>query len=105
MISEPPRCYDDGRYCKHFQGFVEDETGKDLVVCLAFPEGIPDSIAYGDDKHEKVVVGQVGVYVFEQEYARKQPGTTEQLFTPMRRLLPAYGQSKKKRKFRRTKGV
>lgn len=50
MMTEP-RCF--ARRCKHFQGVKQDNGDEktERVVCLAFQNGIPDEIAYGDDLH------------------------------------------------------
>lgn len=66
MLAEP-RCY--ARNCRHFGG-VEQTDGteqSERVVCPAFPNGIPDRIAYGDDLHETVAEDQTGVTVFEED--------------------------------------
>ena len=42
------------RNCLHYRGEV------DIHTCLAFPNGIPDSIAYGKNKHLKPVAGDHG---------------------------------------------
>ena len=50
MIAEP-NC--NKRKCRHFEGikwFGEQESSENNY-CEAFPEGIPDEIAYGDNKH------------------------------------------------------
>jgi len=57
-----PKCYD--RNCIHYMG--HDTINDKLVqTCTAFPEGIPDSIAYGEDLHFEVLDGQNGEYVYE----------------------------------------
>ena len=77
MLIEP-RC--SLRACKHFLG-VGDLPGTpppgpdaellgggeagECVICEAFPEGIPASIAYGHDPHTKPVEGDKGIQ-FEQ---------------------------------------
>jgi len=50
MIEEP-RC--SVRRCKHLIGVGPEEEDEDveLCVCTAFPDGIPDEIAYGNDLH------------------------------------------------------
>ena len=64
MLLEP-KCYTRG--CKHYQGVINDgDETTERNACAAFPEGIPDSIAYGDDSHDKVLVGQAGTFVFEK---------------------------------------
>ena len=72
MLAEP-HCYT--RRCKHLRG-VEQPDGTELterVVCVAYPDGIPDRIAYGDpetmevaDLHLEVQPDQVGEKVFEE---------------------------------------
>lgn len=60
MLPEP-QCLKRG--CKHFIGVEqkgEDET-TERVVCAAFPDGIPDDIAYGDNKHLTKVKGDHGI--------------------------------------------
>jgi hypothetical protein len=70
MLSEP-RCSE--RTCKHFIGIdtpdgdVFDET-KQVPVCAAFPEGIPDDIAYGLDLHLDPVKGDNGI-----QYEKAKP--------------------------------
>lgn len=59
MLREP-RCF--ARQCKHFLGVNDvNQEVEQLVVCKAFPEGIPDEIAYGDDLHLKPVEGDRGI--------------------------------------------
>ena len=74
-----PICYT--RNCKHFRGVKEEEepevsgvqtsTGGGTVICLAYPDGIPDRIAYEPDfdkgnLHMLVQDDQVGNLVFEE---------------------------------------
>jgi len=62
-----PKCWT--RKCKHFTGVIQPD-GTELSernACEAFPDGIPDEIAYGDDPHDKVVEGQTGEFVYEKE--------------------------------------
>lgn len=52
-ILAEPKCYT--RKCRHFDG-VEGDEPDERVVCEAFPDGISDDIAYGDeqcDRYEK----------------------------------------------------
>lgn len=61
-----PKCYI--RKCKHYKGvkwFGDDET-TERNICGAFPEGIPNEIAYGEDEHLKVLVGQKNQIIFER---------------------------------------
>lgn len=58
-----PRCY--SRSCKHFVGAQAvsgvKKTDHCILKCKAFPEGIPESIAYGDNKHTQPVEGDNGI--------------------------------------------
>jgi len=38
----------------------------ETVSCKAFPKGVPNDIAYGNNLHLTVVNGQKGDYVFEE---------------------------------------
>lgn len=62
MILEP-RCFQ--RKCKHFTGVLQDDVLEheltERVVCKAFPQGIPDTISYGNDLHLKPVRGDNGI--------------------------------------------
>lgn len=66
MLREP-ECFRRG--CKHFLGVGNDDPdGNEIgeyVKCEAFPDGIPDEIAYGDDPHLSPVPGQGNDIVFE----------------------------------------
>jgi len=64
MINEP-QCWI--RKCKFFIG-VKNEGGEknECVVCKAFPNGIPDEIAYGDNLHLEVYPGDNGIR-YEEE--------------------------------------
>lgn len=66
MISVP-QC--DIRNCLHFLGvkWLGNSESSERVVCKAFPKGIPDSIAYGANKHDKIEAGQIGSYIYEEE--------------------------------------
>jgi len=62
----PPKCFDRG--CVHYLGIWQPD-GTELTerpVCLAFPEEIPDEIAYGPDKHTSVAPDQKGTLVFKK---------------------------------------
>jgi hypothetical protein len=66
MIGEP-EC--SKRECKWFGGIERANKTEEITerpVCSAFPKGIPDSIAYGDDKHKVVHPEQIGDHVFEK---------------------------------------
>ena len=64
MLREP-HCFT--RQCAHFLGVSQpDGTEKtERVVCVAFPDGIPDEIAYGDNPHTEPYPGDDGV-LYEQ---------------------------------------
>lgn len=64
MLAEP-NCYKRG--CRHYLGHTRlEDTDETLVQrCEAYPLGIPEVIAYGDDLHLQVKEGQFGGYVFE----------------------------------------
>ena len=65
MLREP-RCFT--RECKHFLGVNDvDQEVDQLVVCKAFPKGIPDDIAYGDNSHLKPVKGDHGIQYEKKE--------------------------------------
>ncbi len=49
--------------CKHYDQMGSlDEDGQ---VCKAFPDGIPEEVILGDDKHFKEISGQVPDYLFK----------------------------------------
>ena len=58
-----PICY--FRDCVHYIGAKNDsepfDESKEYCFCKAFPNGIPDDIAYGDNLHEKPVEGDKGI--------------------------------------------
>lgn len=65
MLDEP-NCYT--RKCKHFIGVEGGCTeGYEYLVCEAFPDGIPDEIAYGNNKHLTSFAGQLNEIVYEGE--------------------------------------
>ena len=63
MILEP-KC--NKRNCIHFKGVLQPDGTEltEIVICLAFPLGIPNDIAYGNNKHTTIVEGQEGDYVY-----------------------------------------
>jgi hypothetical protein len=65
MLQEP-KCYTRG--CKFFTGIKQDDGNEETerVVCKAFPDGIPDEIAYGDNLHDKPLPEQENNFVFSQ---------------------------------------
>lgn len=66
MLIEP-NCHK--RDCRHYIGVKNDGVGDESterVYCSAFPDRIPDKIAYGNDLHDEVKEGQVGNFVFSK---------------------------------------
>ena len=63
-----PRCFSEKRKCVHFIGIKQSDGTEEseIVICKAFPSGIPSVIAYGNNLHEKVEKGQTGTFVFEE---------------------------------------
>ena len=62
-----PNCYKRG--CVHLLGILQkdgEEKGE-VPNCLAFPAGIPDEIAYGDNLHLHKFKGQAGDFVYEKK--------------------------------------
>lgn len=46
--------------CKHF---IDDKK----FTCKAFPKGIPNKFIYNEKKHDRVVRGQTGDFVYEKK--------------------------------------
>ena len=61
-----PRCFE--RNCKHFTGVSQPDGTEESerVVCAAYPEGIPNDIAYGRVLHLSVRDDQDNDIVFEE---------------------------------------
>jgi len=66
MIEEP-RCR--ARRCKHFLGVRQDGEDEmtERCVCKAFPDGIPEVIAYGPEPHKKPYPGDGGIQFEKQK--------------------------------------
>ena len=65
MLQEP-KCFT--RRCKHYLGVIQPD-GTEMTetnYCKAFPESIPNEIAYGDNDHTKPFPGDNGIQ-FEEE--------------------------------------
>lgn len=64
---EEPRCWT--RKCKHYLGVEseEEEEENERNVCKAFPDKIPDEIAYGENLHNVHLPGQENDIVYEKE--------------------------------------
>lgn len=62
-----PKCYT--RKCIHLIGMLQtdEEESTEVPNCLAFPNGIPDEIAYGDNLHIHKFKGQAGKFVYEKK--------------------------------------
>lgn len=50
--------------CVHFNG---ERTKQGKPKCKAFPSGIPRRFILGETKHNSVIKGQVGRYVYAKE--------------------------------------
>lgn len=65
---DPPKCYI--RQCKHLGGvkYLGQDLGEEteVIFCDAFPEGIPEDIAYGGNKHKKPTPDQGNDIVYER---------------------------------------
>jgi hypothetical protein len=79
-----PNCYK--RSCVHFLGVADpnapDDDDRQRPRCRAFPDGIPEEIAYGDNEHLEPVEGdhgitfRAGVMLFtEDEVENEDEGT------------------------------
>ena len=66
MIMEP-HCFK--RRCKHYLGILQPDRseGSEVPYCEAFPKGIPEEIAYGDNEHDEPLADQENDIVFEKE--------------------------------------
>lgn len=68
MLDEP-RCF--FRKCKHFLGIhylnskIEEEEDE-YLKCKAFPDGIPEEVAYGKNKHKRPLKDQDNDIVYER---------------------------------------
>ena len=64
---EEPKCWI--RKCKYYLGIIQpDGTEKTEVNnCEAFPDGIPEEIAYGNNKHLKVLPNQKNDVIYEKK--------------------------------------
>jgi hypothetical protein len=58
-------CYN--RKCKHYRGVKNDgDELTERVFCKAYPDKIPDDIAYGKNKHLRIRSDQLNDIVFEK---------------------------------------
>jgi len=78
---QEPRCFT--RNCVHFVGVKNRIEGDDLShvnFCNAFPDGIPDDIAYGDNLHTEPLKNQGNEIVFKKaEEGKVMTLDTEQM--------------------------
>lgn len=65
MLAEPT-CWT--RECKHYIGVIQpdDTEMTETNSCKAYLKGIPNDIAYGNDKHLKVRSDQKNKIVYEK---------------------------------------
>jgi hypothetical protein len=56
------------RQCKYYVGIIQPDGTEmsETNFCGAFPKGIPDEIAYGDNDHSEVLPDQAKPYVYEK---------------------------------------
>jgi len=66
MLQEP-NCFK--RKCKHFIGVDQPDSTEmtERVICRAYPNGIPNEIAYGEYLHLKVREDQDNKIVYDKE--------------------------------------
>ncbi|MFA5526515.1 MAG: hypothetical protein WC992_06805 [Acholeplasmataceae bacterium] len=62
-----PHCFK--RKCRHYRGILQPDgtEATEVPYCDAFPEGIPNEIAYGDNLHTRPLADQENDIVFEKE--------------------------------------
>jgi len=65
MLDEP-KCFI--RKCKYYLGVIQSDGTEMTEVnnCEAFSDGIPEEIAYGDNKHLKVLPNQQNDIIYEK---------------------------------------
>jgi hypothetical protein len=63
---ESPKCFERG--CRYFLGVYQpnDFEEGEFPFCAAFPDGIPDEIAYGENLHLEKYPGQKNDFTFEK---------------------------------------
>ncbi len=64
---EEPNCHK--RKCVHYnwmKAFVEEKEVFARHICTAFPDGIPDIISYGDEKHLKPLKNQGNDIIYKK---------------------------------------
>ena len=62
-----PKCFI--KNCIHYKGvtWLGEEESTEVNFCNAFPQGIPNEIAYGDNLHLKPLEDQGNDMVFEDK--------------------------------------
>jgi hypothetical protein len=62
-----PTCWT--RECKYYLGIIQPDGTEATEVnnCKAFPDGIPNEIAYGNNKHLEVFPDQKNDIVYEKK--------------------------------------
>ena len=60
--------------CRHFRGFWQSDgtEATEVLVCKAFPGGIPKEIAWGDNPHTDPVMNDRGIH-FEEGDCLDEP--------------------------------
>ena len=61
------------RDCAHLTGVKEISGSDHRPVCNAFPEGIPDEIAYGSNRHLLPLPDQKNDIVYEKKQEKRKP--------------------------------
>ena len=65
MITEP-KC--SKRFCRFFLGVKNDgDESTERAYCAAYPDRIPDDIAYGEDEHLEIRNDQENDIIYEEE--------------------------------------
>lgn len=61
------------RNCKYYIGISQPDgiEKTEIPICEAYPKGIPDEIAYGDNLHTEPLEEQDNDIVFEKENKQK----------------------------------
>ncbi len=57
QLAKPDPCFG----CLHFTGIYAVSDTDHRPICKAFPDGIPDEIAYGDNNHTDPYPGDNGI--------------------------------------------
>jgi len=81
-----PKCSD----CYYFN--ITYKLGKVGYICKAFPNGIPKDILNNQIRHDHIIKGQVGNYIFvpREEEVKKREAKTKRLDTIIFTLVGIY---------------